>query len=507
MMQLLTRRRFALPLAALFGALGTLAYSPFDFWPCALLSLMGLLLLTLNRSAKQAALVGFVWGFALFITGISWINVSIQQFGGLPVAVGWVLVALLAAYLSLYPALFAALLARLLPYANAARLVFAAPVLWTFTEFLRGWMLTGFPWLQFGYTQIDGPLRGLGPITGVQGITFALMLTSGLLTLALVRRKVIPAVVAVALPLAALPLANLHWVKADGERKINVALVQGNIDQELKWEPAYRIPTLQTYLDMSRPYLQRGDLVIWPEAAIPSLETEENELLSMLDSITRSNKSMLITGVVDRNPQTKQFFNTVIVLGDPQETYQYPTRNRYNKNHLVLFGEYVPFEGLLREIAPLFNLPMSSFSRGDYLQPDLRAGQFHLETAICYEIILGSRMRANFLQNPDTDFLLTVSNDAWFGHSIGPWQHFQMARMRALELGRPLLRATNNGVTAVIDSNGEIQQQIPQFKTAVLSATVVPMRGETPYARFGDWPLWIVSLLTIAAAAVLRQRR
>ncbi|MGL4270386.1 MAG: apolipoprotein N-acyltransferase, partial [Plesiomonas sp.] len=471
------------------------------------LSLMGLLLLTLNRSAKQAALVGFVWGFGLFITGISWINVSIQQFGGLPVAIGWMLVALLAAYLSLYPALFAALLTRTLPFANAARLVFAAPVLWTFTEFLRGWMFTGFPWLQFGYTQIDGPLRGLGSISGVQGITFVLMLLSGLFTLALVRRKVIPAVVGIALPLAALPLANLHWVKADGERKINVALVQGNIDQELKWESAYRIPTLQTYLDMSRPYLQRGDLVIWPEAAIPSLETEENELLSMLDSITRSNKSMLITGVVDRNPKTKQFFNTVIVLGDPQETYQYPTHNRYNKNHLVLFGEYVPFESLLREIAPLFNLPMSSFSRGDYLQSDLRAGNFQLETAVCYEIILGGRMRDNFLQNPNTDFLLTVSNDAWFGHSIGPWQHFQMARMRALELGRPLLRATNNGVTAVIDSNGEIQQQIPQFKTAVLSATVVPTRGETPYARFGNLPLWIASILALGAALILRRRQ
>ncbi|MGL4855411.1 apolipoprotein N-acyltransferase [Plesiomonas sp.] len=506
MMQLLTRWRVALPLAVFSGALGTLAYSPFDLWPCALLSLTGLLLLTLNRTPKQAAVISFAWAFGLLFSGLHWINVSIQQFGGLPLVVGWLLVALLCAYLSLYSALFGALLARFFPKTNAARLVFAAPVLWTLTEFLRGWLFTGFPWLQFGYTQIDGPLKGLGPITGVQGITFVLMLISGLFALTLARRQWLPAVIAILLPLSLWPVANHSWVTPEPARKRDVALIQGNIDQELKWEPAYRVPTMQTYLDASRPYLQRGDLVIWPEAAIPSIESEENQLLSMLDGITRSNKAILITGVVDQRPDTKAFYNTVITLGDPQETYQYPTQNRYNKNHLVLFGEYVPFESLLREIAPLFNLPMSSFSRGEYLQTDLRAGNYHLETAICYEIILGDRMRANFLANRDTDFLLTVSNDAWFGNSIGPWQHFQMARMRALELGRPLLRATNNGVTAVIDANGEIQQQIPQFKTAVLSATVVPTRGNTPYVRFGNWPLWIAAALSLIIAARLRNR-
>ncbi|MGL4957948.1 MAG: apolipoprotein N-acyltransferase, partial [Plesiomonas sp.] len=174
MMQLLTRWRVALPLAVFSGALGTLAYSPFDLWPCALLSLTGLLLLTLNRTPKQAAVISFAWAFGLLFSGLHWINVSIQQFGGLPLVVGWLLVALLCAYLSLYSALFGALLARFFPKTNAARLVFAAPVLWTLTEFLRGWLFTGFPWLQFGYTQIDGPLKGLGPITGVQGITFVL---------------------------------------------------------------------------------------------------------------------------------------------------------------------------------------------------------------------------------------------------------------------------------------------------------------------------------------------
>ncbi|TKB49096.1 apolipoprotein N-acyltransferase [Ferrimonas aestuarii] len=489
--------------ALLSGAVIPFAFAPYNHAWLVIPALMLLLWQTQGLSSKRAALCGGLFGFGLFAHGIAWVHVSIDSFGGLPIVVSLLLMALLAAYLALYPALVLGLLNRWWPNVSLGRSLAFAP-LWLAGEWLRGKLFTGFPWLWLGYSQVDGILAPLASSLGALGIGLVLAWIASALLAALQRQPLqllVPAIAAAAL----FTLPMLDTTERSGDTT-SVALVQGNIEQSLKWQPDQLWPTLLKYQDLSRPYMD-ADIVIWPEAAVPAPEYLVQEFLNSFDKAASFRETHVITGIISANDLTRDFFNSLVVLGDDQSPHRFqPTdANRYHKQHLLPIGEFVPFESLLRPLAPLFNLPMSSFSRGDYVQPNLLAGDQHLAPAICYEIAFPEQLRANV--NADTDLLLTVSNDAWFGHSVGPLQHMQIAQMRAMELGKPLLRVTNNGVTAIVDEHGRMQAQLPQFEEGVLAGDVALTTGQTLFARFGQSIAYAISVLLLAAAVWFRDRK
>ncbi|SMB83701.1 Apolipoprotein N-acyltransferase [Pasteurella testudinis DSM 23072] len=496
----------------ILGASGVCAFSPFDIWPLAYVSVGGLIVLATQRSHKTALYTSYFWALGFFTFGINWIHVSIHLFGGVPLLLSYIAVLLLAAYLSLYPLLFAYLIQR---FQIKSAVVLA--IVWTFTEFLRGWVMTGFPWLQFGYSQIDSPFFGIAPILGVQGLTFFVVWISGLLInigKVWLQRDERALLVMSGSVLTLLFLSGAaFYLSADKinyrtaasqsnpDRKLTVTLVQGNIEQNLKWDPQYFSNTIAIYQNLIAPHLGKSDLIILPEAAIPTLENQVQPLLHSWQIAAEKSGSEIIVGTVYHDEQQDRFYNSAIVLGDPQNPYQLATANRYNKHHLVPFGEYVPLESLLRPLGAMFDLPMSNFKQGDYRQTPLKAKGVSMATAICYEIILGAQLQHNIAAS-ENDFILTISNDAWFGDSIGPWQHFQMARMRALENGKAVIRATNTGITAFIGSKGQVLRQAPQFEATTLTTTLTVENSMTPYTVFGDKPLYILSVLLLALHAL-----
>lgn len=486
--------------AIFFGAIATLAFAPYSFWPAMLVSLIFLLLLVHQQTPKQAMLIGYSWGIGQFSTGVGWIYVVIKQFGGLPIAVGLILIGLLVAYLALFPALFTYLLRRIqLPLSISYLLL--APSLWLVIDWFRGWFLTGFPWLWPGYSQIDGPLASIAPVFGVQGITFALMIISASITTALLNQKVSTLLFTCAVIVITIVFTQISWVQETGET-VDIAMVQGNIPQKLKWLPSQRWTTLLSYQDMTRQNWD-ADIIIWPEAAIPALERDLSDFLTRLDNSAKKNNSAIIVGVIDQNRQG-QFYNNVITLGNNStEGYSYPAPESYSKHHLLVFGEFVPFADIIRPLTPLFNLPMSSFSRGNYTQPNINAKGHKLAPAICYEIAFSDQVRHSL--TIDSTFILTLSNDTWFGNSIGPHQHLEIARMRGLEHGKPVLRSTNTGLTAAINYKGKLIEQVPQFKTVILRANVATTQGQTPYTLYGDWPLYLWIVVSGITIYVLRR--
>ena len=496
-------------LALIAGILMVFSYSPFNLWPIAPFAIATLFYLNRNVSAKTAASHGFIFGLGWFGAGISWVHVSIAEFGGLPLIASLLLMVILVSYLSLYPTL-ACWLSHKFSNKNTLSITYLALFipLFILMEYLRGTLLTGFPWLSFGYTLTDSPLNNLAPWIGETGLT-AVSLLLGFAIYALSQRSFKPAVVISSVLLLALGFVHFSPSVSYRDKSIDVVLVQGNIKQELRFAPENFWPTMAKYQDMTRPNWQ-ADLIVWPEAAIPEIEVLVDDYLGNLDKAAAFNNTALITGIIDYQLGTKTVYNNLIVVGkkhadDQQGHYRYLHHNRYNKHQLLPIGEFVPFEEILRPIAPLFDLDHSSFTRGEAKQANLIANGYHVLPAICYEIAFSSLVRGNYQQ--DSDILFTVSNDAWFGNSHGPHQHMQIARMRALELGMPLVRVTNNGVSGVYDPIAKHGQYLPQFEAALERFTLPLTTGKTFYSQYGDRALYIALLLCFIASLITQRQK
>lgn len=471
-------------LALLAGALLPLAFAPLSLFPLAILSPALLFLLWLDVTPRRALWRGLLFGLGQFGVGVSWVYVAIHDFGhsGVPLAV--LLSALFVSVLAVFPMLLGYLAARFLRGPDGLRLALLFPAAWTLIEWCRGWVLTGLPWLNLGYSQIDAPLRGFAPITGVYGVTFAVALSAGLLASLAVagrRAQILSFAGFVSLWLGGALLARIDWTEVSGP-PLRVALVQGNIPQDTKWSPEAAQHTLDLYADLTRRHWG-SRLILWPEAAITVFYHEvADNYLAGLAREARAHDTDIVLGIPVREPGTRRYFNSLLALSERP--------GLYHKRHLVPFGDYLPFEEFLRGLIRFFDLPMSGFSSGPDQQPLLEAAGQKIASAICYEDIFGEELITAL---PEATLLVNATNNAWYGNSFAPHQHLEMSRMRALETGRYMLRVTTNGVSAIIDQRGNIRGRSPQFETYVLTGEAVPRRGTTPYIILGNWP--VVSLL------------
>lgn len=490
-----------LPLAALVsGALFTFALGPFFWWPLGLVSLAGLFwVLSQASTGWHAFRLGWYFSFAQFGTGVSWVYVSIHDYGNTPAWLAVPMVAVFAGFLALIPAFWFALRQRFLQQ-HLGWLTFAA--FWVLQEWSRSWFLTGFPWLFAGDAHLFTWLSGWAPITGSYGISMILALTASAFVQLL--RDTRPVYL---LPFLFWPvgygLQYIEWTHNEGD--IRVAAVQGNVGQDIKWLPEQIFPTINRYEEDTFPLLGT-DLILWPETAITMTLQRYQPYLEVFGDQARQQGSTVITGIPFRwQPGSENaglYHNSIVAFGAGEGTY--------HKQRLVPFGEYVPLADLIRGWIPFFDLPVYGFSKGPTGQsplkvPVIREGEEStLALAapfICYEIAYPTLVRSASKQ---ADILLTISNDAWFGNSLGPKQHLALAQMRALETGRWVLRSTNTGISALINHRGEIIERLPVRERTTLVAEAERRSGSTPYMLAGTRPLVLIILLILAGAAWVR---
>ena len=475
-------------IAFLAGAATVLAYAPVGLYPLALLTFGLLVHVWMTGSPRQCFLYGFWFGAGLFGGGVSWIYVSLSEFGGMQPALAGIATVLFCAFIALFPAIAGWLQARI-PAGAFVRACLLIPAAWTLAEWVRGWIFTGFPWLAAGYAAVGWPLQGYQPLGGVFLASFLTVAAAGLFwCLARRERFFVSAFALIAIIAAGEALRHVAWTEPAGA-PFDAALLQGNVRQEMKFRPERYAQVLETYARLAEGTSAR--LIVLPETAVPRyLDLVDSAYLARLAGIARRNGGDLLLGVPFRQPP-RDYYNSVVSLGTAPAQI-------YHKTHLVPFGEFIP--PLFGWINNLIAIPLGDFSRGGPAQPPLAVAGQRVAVNVCYEDAFGDEIGA---RAREATLLVNVSNVAWFGDSLAPSQHLQIARARAIETGRMHLAATNTGVTAAIDRDGAVLARLPSFTEGQLEVRAQGYTGATPYMRLGDWPIVVLCLLLLAAWVIV----
>ena len=471
------------------GALFLLAFAPFDVSILAAVSIGYLFILCLTQPPKIVIQCFFCFGLILFVLGLYWLYISIHTVSGGPIWLAILLIVILSVFMALYYALAGYLIS--ISYtkfqSQSLTLLIIAPSIWVLIEWLRGWLLSGFPWFSVGYSQTNTYLSNWAPIGGIYMVSWICGICAGLLALIYLgkgQHSYKAAAALITIITVSLLLGMFSWTQSTGE-KFTVSLVQGGIQQERKWLPGEFSKTLDLYKS-SLITSNKSDLVVWPEVAIPSIASNVESYLDDLKKVVKENQiQMLLFGILTSDKTSGEIRNSMMAIGSSDVVY--------HKRHLLPFGEYFPVPDLVRSWLQSMGLPNRDIQRGNTIQDMPQLSNILIAPSICYEDIFGSELLGYF---PEANLLVNITNNAWFGKSFASEQHFQMSIMRAIESGRYLLRATNTGVTAIVEPDGTVERA-QSFKYSILSGTIEPMIGNTPYTKYGNSLIVILLILNL----------
>lgn len=484
------------------GGITVLSFAPYNFWAVIFISFTGLFaVIDSTKSPKRMFFQGLAFGYGWFTFGLSWVHTGMAHYGGLPLFYTILFMVSLIFLLSLVPSITSLI-------THYAKKSFGLPffiVFWGFAEWLRTWVLTGFPWITIGYSQTESPLASLAPIIGEIGLQSVILSISLLLHYSIkyyfkkdYKKSIANASTIIFIFVLAAVASNINWL-SDDSRQLKVSLIQENITPEEKWQKFNAENIMNDVLKISEPYFKKSDIIIFSEGTIPLTEQQSEEFLININEKAYNTNTAVLLGLTSiaytsqygsASPIKKEF-NSVISIGKKDETskisdYFMDRTNKYNKHHLLLLGEFVPLVDYLRDLAPIFDLPKSNLNKGDLIQSNIIANGWNIATSICFELIFPDLLLNNIKtgDNP-TDFIVNLSYENWFGVSNGLEQHLQVSQMRAIEFAKPVLRASNAGITAIINPDGTILDSLPITVKAVLHKEISIHKSETFYLVYG----------------------